>query len=159
MKIKFFAIALAALSLIACEKEPEPIVPEQADYVGTLTVEATAGTVVNSEARIDFLPFQDGTAELMLYEVKFSPKMPMKLDVLIPGITITSTPEKVILSGNEIVPLAMGGNQFPQYTVTDLKGEIVGDKLSFTLKLGDIPTSFVGEKVEETTPETQPEAK
>ena len=148
MKIKFFAIALAALSLIACEKEPEPIVPEQADYVGTLTVEATAGTVINADSRVDFLPFEDGFAELTLYEVKFAPGMPMRLDVAIPGVTLTSTPEKVILSGNEIIPIAMGGNQFPQYTVTDLKGEIVGDKLSFTLKLGGIPTTYIGEKTE-----------
>ena len=155
MKIKFFAIALAALSLIACEKEPEPIVPEQADYVGTLTVEATAGTVINADSRVDFLPFEDGFAELTLYEVKFAPGMPMRLDVAIPGVTLTSTPEKVILSGNEIIPIAMGGNQFPQYTVTDLKGEIVGDKLSFTLKLGGIPATYIGEKTEAPAPAAQ----
>ena len=159
MKIKFFAIALAALTLVACDKTPQPIVPVLTYYLGEATVESTAGTVVNADARVEFLPYTDGTADLTLYELSFSPKMPVKLDVTVPGVTYVSTPEKITFSGDEIIPFALGGNQFPQYTVTDLKGEIVGDKLSFTLKLGDIPTSFVGEKVEETTPETQPEAK
>lgn len=145
MKIKALSIALAALALIACEKTPEPIVPEQADYVGTLTVEATAGTVVNAEARVEFLPYQDGSAELTLYEVKFSPRMPLTLDVTIPGITLTSTPEKVILSGDDIVPFALGGN-YPDYKVTELQGEVVGDKLTVSLKFGGIQTTYEGQK-------------
>ena len=145
MKIKALSIALAALALIACEKTPEPIVPEQADYVGTLTVEATAGTVVNAEARVEFLPYQDGSAELTLYEVKFSPRMPLTLDVTIPGITLTSTPEKVILSGDDIVPFALGGN-YPDHKVTELQGEVVGDKLTVSLKFGGIQTTYEGQK-------------
>ena len=145
MKIKALSIALAALALIACEKTPKPIVPEQADYVGTLTVEATAGTVVNAEARVEFLPYQDGSAELTLYEVKFSPRMPLTLDVTIPGITLTSTPEKVILSGDDIVPFALGGN-YPDYKVTELQGEVVGDKLTVSLKFGGIQTTYEGQK-------------
>ena len=153
MKIKALSIALAALALIACEKQPEPIVPEQADYVGTLTVEATTGTVVNAEARVDFLPYQDGAAELTLYEVKFAPGMPMRLDVVVPGIDLTSTPEKVILSCDEAIPIALGV-EFPNYKVTELQGEIVGDKLTFSLKFGGIPTTYVGEKYVE--PATEP---
>lgn len=145
MKIKALSIALAALALIACEKTAEPIVPEQADYVGTLTVEATAGTVVNAEARVEFLPYQDGSAELTLYEVKFSPRMPLTLDVTVPGITLTSTPEKVILSGDDIVPFALGGN-YPDYKVTELQGEVVGDKLTVSLKFGGIQTTYEGQK-------------
>ena len=145
MKIKALSIALAALALNACEKTPEPIVPEQADYVGTLTVEATAGTVVNAEARVEFLPYQDGSAELTLYEVKFSPRMPMKVDVTIPGITLTATPEKIILTGNDIIPFALGGS-FTDYPVTDLEGEIVGDKLTVSLKFGGIQTTYEGQK-------------
>ena len=148
MKIKFFAIALAALTLVACDKTPQPIVPVLTYYLGEATVESTAGTVVNADARVEFLPYTDGTADLTLYELSFSPKMQMKLDVTVPGVTYVSTPEKITFSGDEIIPFAMAGNQFPQYTVTDLKGEIVGDKLTFTLKFGGIPTTYTGEKCE-----------
>ncbi len=145
MKIKFFAIALAALSLIACEKTPEPIVPEEADYIGTVIVEASKGTVENPDSRVEFRPYEDGTAELTLYQVKFAPGMPMKVDVTIPGITMTSTAEKITLTGTDIIPFAMGG-PYTQRPVTDLTGEIVGNKMTLNLKFGGIPTSFVGEK-------------
>lgn len=147
MKIKFFAIALAALTLVACEKAPQPIVPVLTYFLGEATVEATAGTVVNADARVEFLPYTDGTADLTLYELSFSPKMPMKLDVTVPGVTYVSTPEKITFSGDGIIPFALGG-EFPNYKVTELQGEIVGDKLTFTLKFGGIPTTYTGEKCE-----------
>ena len=146
MKIKLFTLALAALTLLACEKTPEPIVPEEADYVGTLVVESSKGTVENAEARVNFRPYEDGYAELTLYEVKFAPGMPMKLDVTITDIKITSTPEKITLSGTDIIPLALGGNQFPDHIVTDLTGEIIDNKMTLSLKFGGIPTTYVGEK-------------
>ena len=145
MKIKLFATALAALALIACEKTPTPIVPEEADYVGTVTVESSAGTVENVGARVEFRPYEDGTAELTLYEISFHPRMPMKLDVTIPGLLMTCTPQKIILTGDDIVPFALGG-EFPNYTVTDLRAEIIGNKMTLNLKFGGTPTSFVGEK-------------
>jgi len=71
--------------------------------------------------------------------------MPMKVDVTIPGLTMTTTAEKITLTGTDIVPFALGG-PFTQYTVTDLTGEIVGNKMTLNLKFGGTPTSFVGEK-------------
>ena len=146
MKIKLFTAVLAALALIACEKTPTPIVPEEADYVGTVTVESSAGTVENTGSRVEFTPSEDGTtADLVLHEISFSPRMPMKLDVTIPGVTVVSTPEKLTLSADEIIPFAMGG-EFPNYKVTEFSGTIVGNKMTFSLKFGGTPTSFVGEK-------------
>ena len=155
MKIKALTIALAALTLVACEQTPEPIVPVLTYYLGEATVEATTGTVVNADARVEFYPYEDGSADLILYEIKFAPNMPLKLDVTVPGVTITSTHEKITLSGDDIIPFALGGNQFPNYKVTDLQGEIVGDKLTFTLKFGGIPTSYIGEKCEAPAPAAQ----
>ena len=146
MKIKLFTAVLAALALIACEKTPTPIVPEEADYVGTVTVESSAGTVENTGSRVEFTPSEDGTtADLVLHEISFSPRMPMKLDVTIPGLLMTCTPQKIILTGDDIVPFALGG-EFPNYTVTELRAEIIGNKMTLNLKFGGTPTSFVGEK-------------
>lgn len=145
MKIKLFAIVLAALSLTACIKTPGILVPEEADYVGTVTVESSAGTVENVGARVEFTPNEDGTGELTLYEISFHPRMPMKLDVTIPGLLMTCTPKKIILTGDDIVPFALGG-EFPNYKVTELCAEIIGNKMTLNLKFGGIPTSFVGEK-------------
>lgn len=157
MKIKFFAIALAALSLIACEKTPEPIAPEEADYTGTLTVEASTGTFIDEASRLNFTPSEDGkTANIVIFQAKFAPGMPVRLDTTLPGITLTSTPEKIILSGNGIVPIAIG-KEFNDYTIPDLKGEIVGDKISISLTFGSAPATYVGKK-SEAPAETEPAA-
>ncbi len=145
MKIKLFAIVLAALSLTACIKTPGIRVPEEADYVGTVTVESSAGPVENVGARVEFTPNEDGTAQLTLYEISFHPRMPMKVDVTIPGLLMTCTSEKIILTGDDIVPFALGG-PFTNYTVTELRAEIIGNKMTLNLKFGGTPTSFVGEK-------------
>ena len=70
--------------------------------------------------------------------------MPVTIDVTIPNVTVQSTPEKILLSCETTVPLAMGG-EFPRYTVTNLEGEIVGQELAFSLNFGDSPTSFRGQ--------------
>ena len=51
----------------------------------------------------------------------------------------------IILSGDDIVPFALGGN-YPDYKVTELQGEVVGDKLTVSLKFGGIQTTYEGQK-------------
>ena len=36
------------------------------------------------------------------------------------------------------------GGEYPRYTVTDLKGSIVGKEISFSLHFGSVPTSYKG---------------
>ena len=71
--------------------------------------------------------------------------MPVTIDVTIPGIALQSSAEKVILSCERVIPLAMGG-EYPRYTVTDFQGEIIGKELTFSLNFGDYPTSFRGQR-------------
>lgn len=147
MKTKFFFAALVVMTLIGCGKaEPEiPIVPEVSDYKGTVTVMYQGSPFNNENIAVNFTPAEDGkTASITIYQIRFVPQMPVTIDVTIPNVTVQSTPEKILLSGDQIIPLAMGG-EFPRYTVTGLEGEIVGQELVFSLNFGDSPTSFRGE--------------
>ena len=147
MKTKFFFAALVAMTLIGCGKaEPEiPIVPEVSDYKGTVTVQYQGEPFDNENIAVNFTPAEDGkTASITIYQIRFVPQMPVTIDVTIPNVTVQSTPEKILLSGDQIIPLAMGGD-FPRYTVTGLEGEIVGQELVFSLNFGNSPTSFRGE--------------
>lgn len=147
MKTKFFFAALVAMTLIGCDKAEHetPIVPEVSDYKGTVTVMYQGSPFNNENIAVNFTPAEDGkTASITLYQIRFVPQMPVTIDVTIPNVTVQSTPEKILLSGDQIIPLAMGG-EFPQYTVTNLEGEIVGQELAFSLNFGDSPTSFRGE--------------
>ena len=148
MKTKhLFAALLTALLLFGCEKEnPEtPLVPKVSDYTGTVTVIYQEAPFDNENINVNFTPSEDGkTASITLHQIRFVPQMPVTIDVTIPDIVLQSTSEKISLSCEKTIPLAMGG-EYPRYTVTDLKGEIVGKELTFSLKFGDYPTSFKGQ--------------
>ena len=147
MQFKHMLLALAAVAAIGCNKNnPEETVgPKEGSYVGTVTVNSTSGDVFDNEnIEVSFTPSEDGkTATLVMYQIKFTPRMPMTLDVTIPDVNISAEGEDIKLACAEVVPLAMGG-PFPNYTVTDLTGKISGDELTFSLNFGATPTSFSG---------------
>lgn len=148
MKIKHLFAAALALIIAGCGK-PEaetPIIPEESDYIGTVTVIYQGAPFENENIKVNFTPSDDAkTGSLTLHQIRFVPQMPVTIDVTIPDITLQSTTDKVVLSCERTIPLAMGG-EYPRYTVTDLHGEIVGNELSFSLNFGDYPTSFKGVK-------------
>lgn len=144
--IRLFAALLGVL-LVSCGKEtPEtPLVPEESDYVGTVTVIYQEAPFDNENISVNFTPSEDGqTGSITLHQIRFVPQMPVTIDVTIPDIRLQSTPEKILLSCERTIPLAMGG-EYPRYTVTGLQGEIVGQELTFSLHFGDYPTSFKGQ--------------
>ena len=147
MQFKHMLMALAALAAIGCNKNnPEETVGlKEGSYVGTVTVNSTSGEVFDNEnIEVTFTPSEDGkTATLILYQIKFTPRMPMTLDVTIPDVNITAEGQDIKLECAEVVPIAMGG-PFPNYTVTDLTGKISGGELTFSLNFGATPTSFSG---------------
>lgn len=147
MKTKHFHAAILALLLIGCGKETNetPLVPQKSDYTGTVTVIYQDAPFDNDNINVNFTPSEDGkTASILLNQIRFVPQMPVTIDVTIPDIALQSTKEKIILSCERTIPLAMGG-EYPRYTVTDLHGEIVGKELTFSLNFGDYPTSFRGQ--------------
>jgi hypothetical protein len=145
MKTNKLFLALTALALLACnKKEPEVVVPQTADYKGTVTVLYQGEPFDNENIEVNFTPSEDGkTADITIYQIKFVPKMPVKIDVTIPGVELKSTPTEILLSCDNVIPLAMGG-EFPRYKVTNLTGVVKEGKLDFSLNFGDYPTSFSG---------------
>lgn len=148
MKTNRLFITLAAIMLAACAKPADetPVVPEESDYTGTVTVIYQDAPFDNENISVNFLPSEDGSAaSITIHQIRFVPQMPVTIDVTIPGIALQSTAEKVILSCERVIPLAMGG-EYPRYTVTDFQGEIIGKELTFSLNFGDYPTSFRGQR-------------
>ena len=140
---------MAALLSGCGQAGPEtPVSPEVSDYAGTVTVIYKDAPFDNKNIRVRFTPSEDSmSASITIYQIRFVPQMPVTIDVTIPDITLLSTHEKITLSCERVVPLALGG-EYPKYTVTDLQGEIIGKELSFSLNFGDYPTSFRGQIVE-----------
>lgn len=138
----------AALLFVGCGKvdSDEPLLPEESNYVGTVTVQFEGAPFDNENISVDFTPAEDGlSASITIHQIRFVPQMPVTIDVTVPGIDLQRSKEKILLSCERVVPLAMGG-EFPRYTVTGLSGEISGDTLVFSLNFGDYPTSFKGQR-------------
>ena len=152
MKKIIFLLAAVTLFAVACDKnddgkgtdDTDPVGAEYETYAGTLTVDQNDGTIFTKESVTITVAFDgEGKAVVKMLQVKFSDKMPMTLDMTIPGITAVETADGVELSGDGIVPEAMGG-PFSAYTITELEGTVTPSAISFEMMCGDFPTSFSG---------------
>ena len=85
--------------------------------------------------RVEAVIVTDSTLDINLYGINFSSKMPVTIDMVIPGAKYTRTAEKIILYGEGIIP-TMGGNPFDRYVINALAGSITADSLVFTNSYG-----------------------
>lgn len=147
---------MISLTAIACDKDDEPEkelptpTPVQNSYLGTVTVDQNDGTVFkqqNVEVKYDIADIAGSKLDIYMYKVKFAEGMPINLDMTIPAVDFTVSGERIDISGDGIVPLAMGG-EFPRYTITDLSGTIENGTMSLSMTCGVFPLSYVGTAVE-----------
>lgn len=140
-----FLIAVVSVVAAACSKnEPVKIIetPAETVYSGTMTVVVGGKDNVSENVNVNLQ--DDGTATIIFNKVKFVPQMPVSLDVTVPGVKCEIRENEIILSGNDIVPLAMG-MPYAKYNVTSLNGKITAGKLTVSLNFGEFATSYVGD--------------
>lgn len=144
---KAFLFAAVLVVAAACSKnEPVKIIetPAETVYSGTMTVVVGGKDNVSENVKVNVNLQEDGTATIIFNKVKFVPQMPVSLDVTVPGVTCEIRINEIILSGNDIVPLAMG-MPYERYKVTSLSGKIIAGKLTVSLNFGEFATSYVGD--------------
>ena len=147
MKTNRIILALAALALLACNKEEKNELPVAvvADYKGLVSVDGSKGKFEMDDVEVNFTPSEDGkTATITLYKVRLAERMP-SMDITIPDVNLTSTKDGIQLACDSIIPKALGGD-FPNYTVYDMTGTVKEDEIDFSLKFGATPTSYKGTK-------------
>lgn len=148
MKTKLlFAIASAVL-LAACSKNPSIETPESetADYTGTVSVEYEGEIFDNEDIKVHYVLSDDGkAAEILIYRIKFVPKMPVRVDVTIPDIQVVRDGGRTLLYCDDLNPLALGG-EYPKYRVHNFEGEDSDHGLQFSLLFGEYPTWFSGSR-------------
>lgn len=145
MKKSLFILA-AAVALAACNPNTPVTLEEQkqaefakASYFeafGTNTVPNVEGEnhdqpFVMDSVRAEVIITGDNTLDVYLYQINFSSKMPITIDMVIPGVTYSRNADRITLSGDSLVP-TMGGNPFDKYIVTALSGHITADSLVFS---------------------------
>ena len=136
------------------DKEPEEPVLLNSEFPATVQVEESedATYTQNSVKMAVFTSDSiENAVDIYLYEVSFSEKMPMKLDVIVPSVLID---EDGNLSANDIVPLwnRPDSNQpMDKYVVTNLEGKLSENNgivvdFSLSLNFGPYPTTITMEK-------------
>ena len=160
MKKIFFIIA-AATAFVACDphKPDSPEEQKNADFAKATHFEASGtNTVPNVEGENHDLPFTmdgiraevvivtDNTLDIYLYAINFSSKMPVTIDMVIPGASYTRTDNRITISGDNIVPL-MGEREFDKYVVTALNGFITSDSLYVNNGYGPYPDCTYAGKI------------
>ena len=143
------SLMAAALMFASCENGEHntlPTNPEDSEcYIGTLTVDQNDGTFYTQEdVKIDY-EIIDGKLNFVMYKVKFSQNMPLKLDMVVEGVDCLGIIGNYILAGNGIVPYAMGG-AFEKYTITELVGAITNNTMNLSFKCGEYPVTYEGRK-------------
>jgi hypothetical protein len=149
MKKLFYVLAIAVI-VTACnskdKNEPEDqthVSFAKATYfeaVGTNTVPNVEGEQKDQpfsleNVRVEAVIVTDSTLDINLYGINFSSKMPVTIDMVIPGAKYTRSAEKITLYGDSIIP-TMGGNPFDRYVINALAGIITVDSLVFTNSYG-----------------------
>lgn len=149
MKKSILIMFVLTAILVSCDKsekenEEQVTVLKSTDYSGTLTVNASTGAFDTDSVKVSYIATEKAdSASIILYQVKFSPRMPLSLDVTVPGIVVRKTEKGAVLTCDSVVPLALGG-EYPNYTVKGFEGEIIDDELTFSLNFGSTPTSYQG---------------
>jgi hypothetical protein len=146
---KMFAGALSLLMLAtACENGHNNNLPNNPDntcYIGTMDVDQNDGTVyTQQDVEVDY-EIKDGKLNFVMYKVKFASGMPVKLDMVVEGADYVETATGYTVSGDGIVPYAMGG-PFEKFTITQLEGEITDNTMTLNFMCGEYPVVYSGTK-------------
>ncbi len=141
-KATFILMMLAVMT--SCHyKAPEPEGEKKGSYFGTVEVDNDDGHFVKENVEVSVTKEENAkTYTIKLYRVKFATAMPVEIDMLIQGVTID---EEGMISGNEIIPYAMGG-PFEKYKITNLTGYMTDKTLRFEMICGEYPTKYSGSR-------------
>jgi len=109
------------------------------EYVGTLQM---ASGYTQNDVRVSL----DGQGNLTLYRVKFARMMPVRVDVVLPNVTLRQDSTTTVLSGEGIIP-TVNSKPKPERIATQLQGEADDRSMEFHCLLGGKGMKFKGKKM------------
>lgn len=139
----------AAALLFGCTKPAsETPLSEEAAYRGKLSVIEIGNALYEQEDVKVSYDLDGKTADISLYDVSFSSRMPVKLAVVVlEDIPFTKQGNILTLQAADLVPMMeMRGELVPyeRYRCTDLTGEITPERIVLSMELGGFRTNYTG---------------
>ena len=116
-------------------------------YVGDVAVTQDDGTdFIKKDVEV-VMTRTENTMKMEMLKVSFAAAMPIELDMTVEGISFRQTSDGYAISGDNLVPTAMGG-AFPAYTITNLAGGSSDGRLTFSTMCGHYPLRYSGRRQE-----------
>lgn len=140
-------LLITAVIIPSCSDDSSislPTPPEKIKYKGELLVN-NIFTVNNATCEIT-LDESTGTLKLEMFNIKFAENMPIEITLSTSGINYSTTNNKTIFSGENIIPF-MGVIPMPNYTFSNITGYIENSKLNFNVTLTKGVFIFNGEEI------------
>jgi hypothetical protein len=155
----FATLMVIGFGFLACEETETPDENKQvtaASYSGTLSVDQLDSTYYDTDSVVISIAPQTDTTEagtatnvcIVMKQVRFSPRMPLTLDITLNDVAYEAGDEGFALSCDTLVPYAMGG-PFPSYLITNLHGLIKDNELTLSMKCGRNPLTYSGRLIVE----------
>ena len=121
-----------------------PTKPVEECYIGPLSVDQNDGTFYyQSNVKTTYEIRAEGRLSFAMYNVKFAEGMPIKLNMFVDGVAFMEEDGQYTLSGNGLVPYAMGG-PFEKFTITNLTGTLTEESFSLEFLCGEYPVTYNG---------------
>ncbi len=144
MKQILLAITLT-LGLLSCDKINTEIDKKTPKYCGTMIV---GKNKPQEDIEVQLATNKDSTIlEIKMLKIKFVDKMPVRIDLIIPGIAMKKTEVAGVYSfeAEEIIPFAMGG-YWEKYTVYNINGTFNKEDLKYNFTCYESFTTYEGKK-------------
>ena len=147
MKKVLCMLAVAAM-LVACKEKNKPEEPAEKpfDYVAVGTIHVPIPEFSKEGVTVEVW-LKEQKADIYLYEVTFSDRMPLTINMMIPDVDYVRTEVEITLSGDQIAPM-MGENPVDRYMVANLQGKITKDSMFISNSFGNYACEYKG-KLEE----------
>ena len=116
---------------------------EEECYIGTLSVDQNDGTFYYQDEVKTTYEIVGDRLNFVMYKVKFATGMPLKLNMFVDGVDYTEEEGTYTLSGNGLVPHALGG-PFEEFTITNLSGRLTEENFTLEFICGDYPVTYTG---------------
>ena len=143
-----FSLLFAAMFFVSCGGDifEDVTLDEEGTakiFVGNVVVDQNDGTTFTKESvEAAYALNDDGTMTIFMKKVKFASLMPA-INMEIPRVVISGDESNMTLSGDNIVPIAMGG-EFKKFTITDLEGHVTQDVFNMSFTCGEYPVTYSG---------------
>jgi len=144
MKKILTLLAMSAM-LASCHvvTKEEPVTENEKAYEAYGVMTVTSSGFTKEDTRVKVVLKDEQRLDLYMFEVKFSEKMPVTIDMLVSGIDYEMNGNHIHFACDDIVPTA-GGKPYEKYVIRDLEGYISADSLCLSNKYGDTPSIYAG---------------